>query len=144
MWLDCLKEELKDLKFQRFLFCLCLAFGENNWKQDMLFHSPWTKKKKVNGVIISLNSLLNHSNKKPEFCPIHQYPRGTTFFKRLQWNVKKKKILNTKPKWTYKSISWRAQERLSKDDFLATPFSSVAQITAHVSKLNGYWETHIP
>lgn len=37
------ERRFKDLKFQRFLFCLCFAFGENNWKQDMLFHSPWKK-----------------------------------------------------------------------------------------------------
>lgn len=65
-------------------FCFVFVWHlEKYGKQNALFHSPWGKKNKVNAVVISLKSLLNHSDKKHEFCSVHQYPRGTTCFKTL-------------------------------------------------------------
>lgn len=50
------ERRFKDLKFQRVLFCFCLAFGENIESRICCFIH--LGKKKVSGVIISLNSLL--------------------------------------------------------------------------------------
>lgn len=98
------ERRFKDLKFQRFLFCFCFAFGENfESRICMLFRSRWNNHKWMVSWYL-LNNLLTKPSNTSEFCSVHQYPRGTTVFLRVYSKMlKKKKILNTNLKTTPES-----------------------------------------
>lgn len=131
------ERRFKDLKFQRFLFCFCFAFGENfESRICMLFRSRWNNHKWMVSWYL-LNNLLTKPSNTSEFCSVHQYPRGTTVFLRVYSKMLKKKK-NSKHK--FENNPWKPFHDGHRKDCW-TMFQP--PMFPHIAKLNSYWEIHI-